>query len=345
MKLTLAIPTYNRARYLDVLLRSIANQAMPSLSDVEIVISDNASTDDTLQVVEKYLGLLPIRYWRNEENTGADRNIAKTYQEASGRYVWIIGDDDFLLPNALRAVMDTIDLVTPGLIFAKPVGFTDQLDISAYPNHSVDVRILSRALFVKRLELHLASVFALIVHKAAFHTSAKSIENLAGTNLVQYAWVLPLVLADRPLAYISTTLVASKSGNGAGYALFKVFVENNNRILSDYFYKYPALVKKINNRALISHFPRYITNGAPGDQMIGENKKDITSIFSKHYSTNFRYWLFIWPLFKSSPHLQKISALARWMIYVLDEQIIRASISLARPRYRFSYPAQDDKSA
>ncbi len=116
--LTIGIPTRNRAGYLRDLLAALETQARDPLVDacsLEILVSDNASTDDTAALAQCCASRLPIlRYWRNATNIGARGNYHKLIDEAAGRFVWIIGDDDLLLPGALahtlQALRDDPDL-------------------------------------------------------------------------------------------------------------------------------------------------------------------------------------------------------------------------------------------
>jgi abequosyltransferase len=113
--LSICIPSYNRGPFLAELLQSITDEitALPdSLSDacLEVVISDNASTDDTPNVVAAYGRKLRIRYVRQSENIGADRNYIAVVEAANGRFCWLMGSDDIVeaggLEHVLRAALD-----------------------------------------------------------------------------------------------------------------------------------------------------------------------------------------------------------------------------------------------
>jgi glycosyltransferase involved in cell wall biosynthesis len=108
--LSICIPTYNRAHYLENALLSILYQFKddPELaSQVEVVVSDNASPDNTKALVERYQSRIPrLTYNRNEENVGPDRNVLKAVECASGTYGWYLGDDDTIVNGALRTIVD-----------------------------------------------------------------------------------------------------------------------------------------------------------------------------------------------------------------------------------------------
>lgn len=108
MRLSICIPTYNRAPELRDLLDSIAAQADHGLA-YEIVISDNASSDGTAALVGERIGAgMPIVYDRLVENRGFDRNILNVTTRASGDYCWLFGSDDQMQPGALARVADIL---------------------------------------------------------------------------------------------------------------------------------------------------------------------------------------------------------------------------------------------
>ncbi len=111
MKVSICIPTYNRAKYLQNCLKSIndAAQYLDESLNVEICISDNCSSDATEDIV-RYANLaLPVKYSRNKRNIGIPRNFLHVVNMAEGEFVWLIGDDDLLMPNAITRLCELID--------------------------------------------------------------------------------------------------------------------------------------------------------------------------------------------------------------------------------------------
>jgi abequosyltransferase len=107
-KLSICIPTHNRAKYLPELLDSIIEQ-VDANNPVEICISDNASEDDTAELVKAYKNKYPhIVYFRWPTNMGADRNYLKVVEIASGEYCWFVGSDDKLVEHSLFKVLNKI---------------------------------------------------------------------------------------------------------------------------------------------------------------------------------------------------------------------------------------------
>ena len=104
--LTYAIITYNRSRFLAKSLESVLQQAGNDAL-VVVLVSDNASTDDTRSVVEglqqRYRNL---RYHCNEQNIGAEGNVHVAMRESRGEYVIVAGDDDYLVDGTLYSLLD-----------------------------------------------------------------------------------------------------------------------------------------------------------------------------------------------------------------------------------------------
>lgn len=107
--LSVCIPTYNRSNCLKQCLDSIINQEWFDENSIEIVISDNASTDNTTELVktyqEKYKNII---YIRNNENLWFDRNLDNAITNANWKYCLIIWDDDWFFEWALIKVLNIL---------------------------------------------------------------------------------------------------------------------------------------------------------------------------------------------------------------------------------------------
>lgn len=116
--ISIAIPTYNRATVLADTLSALATHAELMSADVELVISDNASTDSTPDVIRDFSVRTgkAVRYGRNEINLGIDGNIHAVSHLATGRYLLLMSDDDFLKPGALTRLAELVSRY-PDLLF------------------------------------------------------------------------------------------------------------------------------------------------------------------------------------------------------------------------------------
>lgn len=101
-KLSICIPTYNRASHLSNCLNSIIISSLNSKIKFQVCVSDNCSTDNTEDVVRTAQSAIDIKYHKNDRNLGHARNFLNVISMASGEFIWLIGDDDLLMPYAIE---------------------------------------------------------------------------------------------------------------------------------------------------------------------------------------------------------------------------------------------------
>jgi glycosyltransferase involved in cell wall biosynthesis len=107
LRVSILIPTFNRAEFLKAAITSALAQDYHNL---EILISDNASSDETSQVVQPFLADPRVKYFRNETNIGMVRNWHKaTFERSTGDWFLLLSDDDILInPSFISQAVDII---------------------------------------------------------------------------------------------------------------------------------------------------------------------------------------------------------------------------------------------
>ncbi|SHJ13956.1 glycosyltransferase family 2 protein [Parasporobacterium paucivorans] len=103
--LSICMPTYNRNEHIMRQLKFILSEFAPYRDEVEILVSDNCSEDDTaknLQDLRKQNKT--FTYWVNKENIGFIGNTRKLAKKAKGRYIWFVGDDDIITHGIADAI-------------------------------------------------------------------------------------------------------------------------------------------------------------------------------------------------------------------------------------------------
>lgn len=106
-RLSIGLPVYNGERYIKFALDSILAQ---TFNDFELIISDNASTDSTMQICQEYAARdSRIKYHRNLENIGAAANFNRTFQLARSPYFKWAAADDVLSPTFLEKCVEILD--------------------------------------------------------------------------------------------------------------------------------------------------------------------------------------------------------------------------------------------
>mgnify|MGYP001407965082 CR=1 FL=1 len=102
MKLSICIPTFNRAECLNNCLNSILIARKNYNFNFEVCISDNCSSTNIKPLIKKYQKFYTINFNKNKNNLGVGVNILKAVSLAKGEFVWILGNDDLLMPYTFR---------------------------------------------------------------------------------------------------------------------------------------------------------------------------------------------------------------------------------------------------
>lgn len=115
--LTIGLPVYNGARYLEKAIESILEQ---SFADFELIISDNDSTDETASIARKYAAIdRRVTLRRNAENVGLSNNFNLLVPLARGAYFKWAAADDELRPTYLERCLDVLR-ADRGVVLAYP---------------------------------------------------------------------------------------------------------------------------------------------------------------------------------------------------------------------------------
>lgn len=205
--LSICIPTYNRAGFLRECLSSINPEELDGR--VEVVVSDNASTDDTLAVLDAFQATHPLRYIVQPENLGPDRNFDAVVAEARGEYCWLLGSDDVVQPGGVSALVAALiscqtDIVQFGYVQgdlqlraqhraappAGPVETSPQglaAHLAAQPNMSLLFTFISayafrRSVWIDRQSLIRSWFGSYYIQMYAMHSALASGATLAAIN-------------------------------------------------------------------------------------------------------------------------------------------------------------------
>lgn len=117
--LTIAIPTYNRKKDLVETLKALT----PQLTDeVEILILDNNSNYDIEKILEENFNSTDsskIKLKRNKFNIGANANIVKCFEKVATDWMWLLGDDEIILDNAVQIILNDIKICDDTTLLIK----------------------------------------------------------------------------------------------------------------------------------------------------------------------------------------------------------------------------------
>ncbi len=127
------ITSYNRDQFIG---RAVESALMQDYPNLEIVISDNCSTDNSDTVIRSYLTDKRIKYFRNDTNIGMIRNFQKGIEElATGQYITFISSDDFLINKSFVSEAIKLFLKHDSIVIVKAPKATCKGDL-IIPNNS-----------------------------------------------------------------------------------------------------------------------------------------------------------------------------------------------------------------
>jgi abequosyltransferase len=229
--LTICIPTYNRATLLIQALEAVTDQLTEAnVGLVELLISDNASPDQTQDIVASFAAAhpqIPITYVRQSQNLGADGNVNYLIGHAAGDFALLLSDDDILLPGAIDKILDilthqpNVDAIS---LNARTFAVSpDELTVPIRQKHS-DHLINDRDELLTTLGTWLTFVSILI-----FRTSAIARQGYAqrvGTNFPQAYVFLDVLAHNRGCWLTAQPYIAIRSNNTGGYNFFQAFVSD-----------------------------------------------------------------------------------------------------------------------
>ncbi|MEI7474770.1 MAG: glycosyltransferase family 2 protein [bacterium] len=228
--LSICIPTYNRAKYLDKILESLVIQnAFLTTDEIEIVISDNCSEDETQAVVKKYVDLFAdkIKYHRNEVNMGADKNYENILALANGTFLKL-QNDTLLTKNGSLA--ELVKIVKAN-INEKPVIFF----LNGQNNHQELMKLCNNLTeFVSYASFYSTWIGGFGLWKEDFNNLTE-FSRKHELRLVQTDVILRLIASGKKAAVYNPAYFLSMTvPNKGGYNIAEVFGQNYLSLYKEY---------------------------------------------------------------------------------------------------------------
>ncbi|TSE06271.1 MULTISPECIES: glycosyltransferase family 2 protein [Aquimarina] len=289
--LTIAIPTFNRCTFLDENLKRLKNQYTEK---IDILICDNASTDQTSEVVEKYINQgLPIRYYKNSENLGWERNFELCFKRTIGKYTMLIGDDDFIIEHGLDLILDSIEDKKTDLLFCKAFGF-DKLPPENTKKFRSTAKDYSLEVFLKKTILQFRLLSSYVIKSEYIESSGSFTGNFAHLHVV-----FNVLLKGNNFSIINEKIIACKKDNSD----FDQKTNFSDIYMKEFFELYRKyLDKKVSSKnnedvekiMMYEYYPKYIfkmrINMLKNDPNLEEN---FNLMFKNHKSFNFLKFVFL----------------------------------------------------
>lgn len=253
--LSICIPTFNRCREIIGTLDSVVTQLNDDLyNKVEIVISDNASTDETQKYISEYIlahKAVKIKYHRNNKNIGFDKNVLTVIELSEGEYCWFMGSDDQLAKDSLSTILSELRSHYTIYLFNRYNCFGPEMKIiekeSFLRLHSDEVFTFQNVIYwsyyislCKGLG-GLFSYMSSIVFERSKYICEAQVADYLGTDFIHTALCLIILSSNinSTVRYLDKPLVLNRIGNDS------FFINQYQRIMLNFnsFIKFSNIFK------------------------------------------------------------------------------------------------------
>lgn len=251
--LSICIPTFKRKDLFELCIESLERniRRIKKDTDIEILVSINDSSHYKIDVLSKYKSLkqyLVINH--NSENIGGDKNIIKCYKKAIGKYIWVIGDDDYILDESIAYIIKEIKEKEPSCIFVNSYGYKKLYNEKPIFNdltYSCDFNY-----FIEKISYKSTFISSIVVNRELLdYNAAKDFEN---TSLYQLNLLLQASSHNNNLI-IGKFLIAAKINHEYNYNFHDVFVRNYSQQLL--LYLDDVVYKKVIVKTILLFYSQY----------------------------------------------------------------------------------------
>lgn len=214
--LTIGIPTYNGERYLAETINSCISQIKKNnLQSIEIIISDNASTDSTGDISKKMVEAYPdlVKYYRNEINIGFDKNVVELFKKGNGKFVHILGDDDFYCENTLDLVLSFLNINSNLSIVLLNIIYLNITNNSLYGEFVIDSDVFfnNRDDFFMFTKWRTSPISTLIMNRSEFNSCDLSF--YYGNQWIHLGAIIEILSLGGTSCFLSKRIITVRTGN------------------------------------------------------------------------------------------------------------------------------------
>ena len=281
------------------------------MAQIEICISDNASTDETCDIVKDWQQRLPsmnISYQVNTENLGADKNYLKSIEMANGKYCWFFGSDDKFLPNAIDTMLNSLNTIPEETLIIPNqkcynFDFTQTVFCNAHPYFQMKSNQLCRTIdaFTDFNPLALGFLSILCFPRSRWNDALKDkrYTDFIGSAYVHMYILLSMIQKGLPVLFLSEKIVGWRAGNDfflselKEFGRIKIDIIGYSDIAQAVCGKHSVSFRNINNQVL-----KYIIS--PKMLEIGltfkdDQKKELRALMVQYYKLFPYFWIHIFP--------------------------------------------------
>ena len=307
--LSICIPTYNNDKLLNEAIKSIVEQVHENIKgNVEICISDNASSDNTSNVVNKWKLESPINihYQVNSKNFGFDYNLLKVVEMANGKFCWLLGSDDYIEKDSLRQALILInENKEVGLFILSRKSYDFKMKKEVLSSDPLKKKFNQNTKFSNVFDTvsnvaSTLSCFSVLLFKKEKWNLIKGNDEFIGSIYMHIYKMLSMVKSGMVVMYVTKNFVKSRTGNDYYLQQLKYVgrlkkdIVGYSKISETVFGKDSKEYKAIMNQFIGDHLRMYTIAGIK----INGHKKEVKELFKLYFEKLKkvpRFWIHIFP--------------------------------------------------
>ena len=209
--LSITIPTWNRASFLDTSLSILLPQLIKYKEIIELIISDNCSTDNTKDVVESYIkqyNEFSIQLYEQTENTGYYGNFKKCRELANGTYFWLLSDNEFLNIGLIKYLVESINK-NPNVSSIYLRDWSDYLNSDSLNKSEYTKKLVSNEDLIKEAGYKLTLISA-VIFKNSKENDNEIFKRFKGNSFLGFVLFLNALKEEKISMIISGVSLLSK---------------------------------------------------------------------------------------------------------------------------------------
>lgn len=281
---------------------------------LEIVVSDNASTDNTINVVQGFQEkFCLIRYHRNAYNIGASKNISLSTSLTHGRYLWVFGDDDVMSSGAIKIVLRKIQEKRPDVIVCNYTVLDKDLQNTLreqYYNLGQEVDVISdRSEFLKLFGASVGFISSVVIRrKILLNVDVACAEQFMEYGFSHLYAIYSALNDNCNVFHIRRQIFINRAGVSGGYDWYKYFLDGLAMIFATLKREgyAGASVRAAKNSVIID----FIVIRIIYDRISGALPSGILVRILRFYPDCWSAWFLCLPIFLIPRHLLRM---ARWI--------------------------------
>jgi abequosyltransferase len=311
--LAVCIPTYNRSKYLKGLLENISLELekYDNFNDIQIIIVDGHSDDDTEEMINAFKIRCELKYYRRQAKEGIDKDIIKCVQLSDAEYCWLFSDDDRFTDGAISYLLGVLrkDHELSGC-FCNRVSFDFTLErkvaeVNEWPGNILkkDRLFVEKSECIKNIGMDFGFISSQVVNSSRWKKAVGNEDygDLYKSYYLMVHIIFKMMNEDCRWLYIHRPLVMQRTGNDTllnkeGVIKRQTIEHESFEIILNYHYDQGAEEHYVFFKKMVTRLPRVVAN-LKSQKISYSTQVYLFKLLFKKYRRYSQFWYLVVPVF------------------------------------------------